>query len=344
MAEGVFASDRHGRLRANVMSLVGFGLRVSLVFSPRPTCIAVRRVFAKSAVQRAVDQLAMAPADVWAFIDERYGSHPDELLDVYVPGEAVRNGTTLPLLVWTHGGAFVGGSKDELGGYLRMLCDRGFVVAALRYSLAPEEKYPTAVRQVAQALGYLCANAGRFHADEQRIVLVGDSAGSQISAQFAATIVNPAYAAQLGVTPTVAPEQIKGAGLFCGVYDLATLDTSGPFAGMLHAVGWALSGTRHYREDDFFLDTMSVPNHINRQFPATFIAAGNADPLLPQSQAFAEALVAQDVDVETLFYPQDYTPALGHEFQFELATPEGRDATDRLVTFCLRVTGNAVTE
>jgi len=338
MAEAVFASQRRGRLRAVVISLVGFGLRVSLVFSPRPTCMAVRRVFAKSAEQRAAEQLAMAPTDVSAFIDERYGPHPDELVDVYVPGEAVRNGGALPLLVWTHGGAFVGGSKDELSGYLRMLCDRGFVVAAVRYSLAPEEKYPTSVRQLTQALGYLCANAERFHADGQRIVLVGDSAGSQISAQLAATIVNPAYATQLGVSPTVTPGQIKGAGLFCGVYDLTTLDTSGPFGGMLHAVGWALSGTRRYREDDFFLGTMSVPNHINPQFPATFITAGNADPLLSQSQSFAKALAVHDVDVETLFYPQDYVPALGHEFQFELTTPEGRDATDRLVTFCLRVT------
>ena len=127
-----------------------------------------------------------------AYLDERYGHEPDALLDVCLPGEAVRAGRPLPVLVWTHGGAFVGGSKEELGGYLRMIAARGVAVVAVAYSLSPEARYPTAVRQVMAALHHLAAHRERLGLDTDRIVLAGDSAGAQLTAQTATLITNSA--------------------------------------------------------------------------------------------------------------------------------------------------------
>jgi carboxylesterase type B len=100
-------------------------LRVTLVFSCKPTVWAVRALFNRDASGRAARQLVAAPTDIVAVIDERYDDGGDALLDVYVPEDAAASGTSLPVLVWVHGGAFVGGSKDELGGYFRMLAGHG---------------------------------------------------------------------------------------------------------------------------------------------------------------------------------------------------------------------------
>ena len=52
----------------------------------------------------------------------------------------------------------------------------------------------------------------------------------------------------------------------------------------VNAAAWAYSGRRDWREDERFR-TMSLPPHLTPAFPRTFISAGNADPLEPQSKA-----------------------------------------------------------
>ena len=96
--------------------LLVLGLRASLAVPPRPTAWALRHLFAKSAAERGARQLTDAPADIAAVIDEPYDPSPDALLDMYVPGEAAPWGTAPPAVAQTHGGAFAGGSKDEIGG------------------------------------------------------------------------------------------------------------------------------------------------------------------------------------------------------------------------------------
>jgi poly(3-hydroxybutyrate) depolymerase len=45
-----------------------------------------------------------------------------------------------PVVMWVHGGGWVGGSKEELATYLQVIASAGFAVVAPRYSLAPEHR------------------------------------------------------------------------------------------------------------------------------------------------------------------------------------------------------------
>jgi acetyl esterase/lipase len=214
-----------------------------------------------------------------------------------------------------------------------MIADAGFTVVGLRYSLAPEATYPTPIRQVMTALAHLQNSADRLHVDPTRLVLAGDSAGAQISAQVAAMITNPDYARQVGVASTVDPAQLRGVALCCGIFDLAAINPSSSFKNFFKAVGWAYSGTRDYQHNQPFVATVSVTNHLTADFPPTFLTAGNADPLAPQSAALAALLTAKGVEVDTLFYPPDHQPPLGHEYQFDLDLEDGRIALQRLLAF-----------
>ena len=54
-----------------------------------------------------------------------------------------------------------------------------------------------------------------------------------------------------------------------------------------------------------------------------FISVGNDDALAPQSYLFAEVVAKQGVPVDRLFFSQDYTPAVRHQFSsFWVAMPD----------------------
>jgi len=306
-------------------------VRASLLFSPRLAALIVRRVFASGGAKTARLLDRHAPSDVTRLVDERYGDDADMLLDLYRPrGTSQR----LPLLLWVHGGGFVGGSKDELAGYFKLIASHGFAVAAPRYSLAPEHRYPTPPRQVMHALAYLQANAEHSLIDLDRIALAGDSAGAHIAAQVAALVTTPGYADAVGVAPTIAPAQLRALVLACGPYDLALARDPGSPAGhrFIQIVLWAYSGTRHFLDDPAFA-AWSITDHVTSAYPATLLTVGNADPLRPHSQLLAEKLHAVGVEAETLFFPADHEPPLGHEYQFDLDGDAGRLFLERMLDF-----------
>lgn len=318
--------------------LVGWCLssavRASLLISAWPAALLLRKVFAASGAKLAAAQEKHVPANVFGLIDERYGTDPDMLLDLF---RAASASGPLPLVVWVHGGGFVGGTKDELAGYFKLLASGGFTVAAPRYSLAPGHRYPTPLRQLMRALQYLQANAGRLQLDPQRIVLAGDSAGAHIAAQAGALVTTPGYADAVGITPTVTSAQLKGLVLACGPYDLELGRRATSPAGRLfvQTVLQAYSGKRRFLDDPAFA-AWSITDNLSPAFPPSLITVGNTDPLRPHSELLAARLRAQGAEAETLFFPADHQPPLGHEYQFDLDTEAGQLFLSRLLTFLRR--------
>lgn len=92
-------------------------------------------------------------------------------------------------------------------------------------------------------------------------------------------------------------------GALCGPYDPTLLDFDSLFGGVI----WAHAGTRYPR-----VVQLSIPLHLTSAQPPTLTSVGNADPLAPQSVALADALQGTDVQVDSLFFPKDHQPPLGH--------------------------------
>jgi acetyl esterase len=307
---------------------VSAAVRASLLVSPRPAALLVRRVFASSGVhfKQALDR--HAPSGVAALLDVRYGDEKDTLLDVVYPESA---SGPLPLLLWVHGGGWVGGSKYELTSYFKLVAADGYVVAAPNYSLAPEHRYPTPPRQMMQALDYLQDNAERFRIDPSRIAIAGDSAGAHITAQLGALVTTPGYADAVGVVPSISPAQLRALVLACGPFDFG-LARQAAGSAFVKTVLWAYSGKRDYLDDPAFA-SWSVTDNVTSAYPPTLLTVGNADPLRKHSELLAEKLGAQGVKTETLFFPDDYQPPLGHEYQFDLDSEPGQHFLERLRTF-----------
>lgn len=315
-------------MRRLLMGLAGLGaaLAVALWVSPWPGVLLIRAVFDHGAATAAARLEKHLPAAITSTTLRYDPADAHALLDIYRPPDLP---PVAPTVIWVHGGGFVSGRREDVANYLQILAAQGFGVVNVNYTIAPEARYPTPVRQLQAALAFLTAQGAAHGIDPGRLVLAGDSAGAQIAAQAAAVIVNPAYAAQTGVMPGAAPTQIIGTLLFCGVYDLGALGQGGSILGwFVKTTGWAYSGRRDWRGDAGFA-TVSILPHLTPAFPPAFVSAGNADPLGPQSVALAQAMQAQGVAVETLFFPPDHQPPLGHEYQFDLDGAAGQTALAR---------------
>ncbi len=302
----------------------GIILVVALAFrlSPWPGALLIRAVFnhgGRQTLQAMRKKLPDYPAKVLS--NQQYSKgDKDALIDVYIPEAAAHTHASLPVVVWTHGGAWVSGDKTNVAPYFKRLADQGFVVISLNYSLAPGKTYPTAVHQLNDAYAYIQANANRFQANTDKIILAGDSAGAQLSSQMAALLTNPQYAHEVGITPSLAPSQLAGVVLYCGIYKMEGLANPNPLLPKVVSWGddvtvWAYTGTRD--KSSPLIRQMSAYYHVSSHFPATYISGGNGDPLTNvQSIPLAAELRSLGVSTTTLFYPQDHTPSLPHEYQF----------------------------
>ena len=302
-------------------------LVVSAVYvTPWPSVLVIRSVFDHGAKETSKALLPKVPSSVQ--VEEGLSYDPtdhDALLDIYRGPGATSNG---PLVVWFHGGGFVSGKRADVANYLKILAGQGYTVVNVDYTIAPEAIYPRPIRQANKALAYLDANSRRLGINAEKIVLAGDSAGSQIAAQTAAMLTNPEYAHALGIVPGVKANRVSGALLSCGIYDITMMGKAGGILGwFVKSTTWAYSGKRNWREARGF-DTMSITPQVTAAFPPTFISAGNADPLGPQSIMISKELMSHNVRVTELFFAPDHQPPLGHEYQFDLNTEAGRAALE----------------
>lgn len=305
---------------------------LAFTLSPWPGTMAVRFVFDRGAAKTTTALEAHTPQGVASITDQQYRDGDDDaLLDVYFP-EATAE--PLPTVIWTHGGAWISGNKADYAPYYQLLASEGFTVISLDYSLGPERTYPTAVHQLNDAHAYILANADRLHVDPNRIVLAGDSAGSQLSSQLATLVTNPDYASELDFTPALRPEQLRGVVLNCGIYDVNLLVGKPGIVGWgADESVWAYTGSRDFGNSTA-VQQMSTMHHVTDRFPPTYLSGGNADPLTDeQSEPLAAKLSGLGVDVTTLFYPDDHEPALPHEYQFNLDNEDGQRALEQTVAF-----------
>ena len=302
----------------------------ALELSPWPSALAYRWWMDHGGVEMNLALEEHVPPEVGARLDHHYDANdPDALLDVYFPESATK---PLPTIVWVHGGGFLAGDRRQVGNYLRILAGRGYTTVAVGYSLGPASHYPTPLRQVNAALAYLERNAIPLRIDPEHLFLAGDSAGAHIAAQMANIVSSPEYAKTVGIEPAIRRAQLRGVILHCGLYDLGLAKFDGLYGHFMRTIVWSYSGVKEFGEKAR-LPEFSIPRNVTGNFPPAFISVGNADPLRPHSRLLADALAKRGVKVDALFFPDDYRPALPHEYQFHLDTGAGREALDRTVRF-----------
>ncbi len=155
--------------------------------------------------------------------DVAYGPADRNLLDVFGPETA---SSTRPVLIFVHGGAFVGGNKRAPGSpfydnIMLWAVKNGFVGVNMTYRLAPQSPWPAAAEDVSSAVGWVAANVAARGGDPTRIYLMGHSAGATHVATYAS---HPEFWRSKD-------SGLAGAILVSGLYDLTGMPSdAGPSA------------------------------------------------------------------------------------------------------------------
>jgi len=140
-----------------------------------------------------------------------FQGHPIPMFHFY---DAPHRALEPPLLVWIHGGGWLGGSPDEMHNdhHWQMRMVRfGWAVASLGYRHSNEAKWPAQVLDVSAALAHLCKDTSKYRFDRNRVVAVGFSSGGHL-------------ASMLGTRSFQGKRLVHGVVSFSGPTQLLTMD------------------------------------------------------------------------------------------------------------------------
>ncbi|MGX7894344.1 alpha/beta hydrolase [Tsuneonella sp. HG222] len=176
----------------------------------------------------------------------KYGEDPAQALDIYKPdGSTGGTSATRPVLVFVHGGGFVGGRRsghpypDNIPSWA---VREGMVGVSIDYRLAPGAPFPAGANDLSLALQWVRANIANYGGDPQRIVLLGHSAGGNHVADYIAhaQVHGPEFAAIKGaavLSPNYADSMAQGAAAHVYYGSDAALQTARPVVDQLGKAG-----------------------------------------------------------------------------------------------------------
>ncbi|MEP7266400.1 MAG: alpha/beta hydrolase [Saprospiraceae bacterium] len=144
------------------------------------------------------------------------------LLDIYLPADVKGK---LPLVVFIHGGGWIGNDKYADMGYMpntvAAMLNNGIAVASIDYRFAMQAVFPAILQDCNKAVSFLYDNADKYNLDKNRIALMGFSAGGHLASLMGTSQNNKV--SDLYFPNTYRPLQYKAVVDFYGPIDLVLL-------------------------------------------------------------------------------------------------------------------------
>lgn len=235
-----------------------------------------------------------------------HGSLSLNIRDFFVPGplgripvrlyQPVRDAAAgkqkpLPLVMYFHGGGFVGGSLDDADAPARFIAQYSdSVVLSVAYSLAPAKPFPAAPEDAYAAAVWACKHADEINIDIDRMVVAGDDAGGGLAVSLTLMTRDRCarpLAAQVLISPMLDPSM-----RLVGDADRLKSDLS---------VESCATRYRQYLPQTMQrLHPYAAPLEVSRLagLPAAFIATAERDVLCPEAEKYASGLMLAGVPTQ----------------------------------------------
>ena len=244
-------------------------LKIGLLF------LLLLSVICRAQVSESARWAASAAGEYLIYPDRVYGvaNNYQLKLDVWQKQEAKE---PVPTLIYIHGGGWIFG--DRTGATLQFLpyLQMGWNVVNVEYRMASASLAPAAVEDCRCALRWVVQHAAEYNIDTNRIVLTGHSAGGHLS--LTTGLLTP----QAGLdNQCFGTETLKVAAIinWYGISDVADL-IAGPNL-KNYAVQWV--GSQPDRAA--IAKRVSPLTYVHGGGPPVFTVHGDADPVVPYSQA-----------------------------------------------------------
>ena len=212
------------------------------------------------------------------------------VLRLYRPSMAP---VVLPVVLYFHGGGFVGGSLDDANTAAGFIAEQTpALVVAVDYALAPDHPFPAAPEDVHAAALWTAAHAVELGCDPARLAVAGDDAGGNLAA--ALTLIardrnGPAIAAQVLVSPMLDPSMTR-------LGDSARLNSD------LNAATCSDCYRQYLPQPRQRLHPYASPLVSVRQagLPPALIITAECDVLHNEAEMYAAALIAAGVPTQVM--------------------------------------------
>ncbi|HEY0070487.1 MAG TPA: alpha/beta hydrolase [Chloroflexia bacterium] len=214
-------------------------------------------------------------------------------MDLFLPQAG---GAPFPVVVYIHGGSWVGGDKFEVGLAGKELARKGYIVASINYRLGPKHKWPAQIQDAKCAIRYLRASAGKYNLDPSRIAAWGSSAGGHLGALLGLT--DPSAGFDNSGQYLDQSSRVQAVVDMFGPTDLNAYDPDKYSKGVGQAV-FGVTGDRP-ESRDLLRRASPVTYAGNSQGTPFLILHGDKDSLVPlsQSQALYNRLQAAGAEAE----------------------------------------------
>lgn len=198
-----------------------------------------------------------------------------------------------PLCLWFPGGGWVLDTLDVSGAALsRLAAGTPCAVAAVRYRLAPEHRFPVPLDDCLAALRWLVAHGGPLGVDPSRIAVGGTSAGANLAAALALAS-RDAGSPRLGLQVLVYPPLLHGS-------DTESMRGEGLPSFDRRDVGWCWS---HYlgraADGENPLASPLLATELCGLPPALVVTAEH-DPVRDEAELYADRLRSSGVHAEAV--------------------------------------------
>jgi acetyl esterase/lipase len=230
------------------------------------------------------------------------GKHELETRDLEVAGfegplagrlyRAAVDGRRDVLIVFFHGGGFVGGDLDEAAGFLHRLADAsGYpVVLSSTYTLAPVKPFPAAVEDAHAVLNWARKNKAKLGWTGKRMLVAGIEAGGNIAA-VAALMSRDRGAPQLAGQILIMPMLDPGLST-CSMRELPVCVDK---ARVVDGCAAAYRGYLPHAADRSHPYASPLQSSRLKNLPPALILSTDDDPLRDEAEAYGAKLIGAGV-------------------------------------------------
>lgn len=235
--------------------------------------------------------LATAPHATSKLTAPKAGDQP--AVDMYVFEPKVRAAKS-PVIYFIHGGGYLVGNAVQQNAELFELADQvGAVVVSVEYRQAGDAPFPADINDAYHALSYVFDNAESLGFDEDKIIIMGESAGGGLAARLALKVRD------------VGEYQPAGQVLIYPMLDHRTGTPQSPYANdyagefvwkpEYNHLGWGLlKSGQDISDDDLPYYSASMAKELTG-LPRTYIMVGGLDLFVNEDIDYTNRLIQAGV-------------------------------------------------
>lgn len=213
--------------------------------------------------------------------------------------------TKKPLFLYIHGGGWISGITEMRNPYIANWAELGFYCASISYSYAPQEVFPTQIKEIFTAIDYIIDHAEGLKIDTENVVIAGESAGGYYITFVSHCLSHPEVLEKLGIEFRNADKfKIKALVSHCGCFNLQSLvdekkeQSKFPDIRLMAStfVGKSLEETRKFLNSEE--GKLAIPV-FDSSFPPSFLIWATKDYLRYETFDLSEELTKLGVTHKT---------------------------------------------